>query len=151
MTFRYLAVLTVAALLLGLAGQAAAAPAAAWDPFFVGPTTVVSFASLGANPRPYGLAAADFDKDAKLDLVIGRALGTGLLCPGKWRRHFRTLHAVYSWKQAALNVWAVAPADVDADGNMDLVWGATAASSGCSLPVPTGQTCADVGGTAVHP
>jgi FG-GAP-like repeat len=43
-----------------------------YDPFFAGQATVADF---GAGTRPFGNAAADFDKDGKVDLVVGRALG----------------------------------------------------------------------------
>ena len=145
------AFVVVLGLLLGTASPAVVATAAPppWDPFFATPTTAASFASLGTNPRPYGIAAGDFTGDGKVDLVIGRALGQVHFAKGNGDGTFEA-QTQYAWKQAALNVWAVASGDVNGDGKLDVIWGATAASTGCSIsPIPTGQTCASIGGTTV--
>jgi hypothetical protein len=57
---------------------------------------------------------------------------------------------VLAWKQAFFNAWSFASADVNNDGNLDVVWGASAASTGCSVsPIPTGGTCATAGGQTI--
>ena len=57
----------------------------------------------------------------------------------------------YGWKQGAWNVTGLAPGDFNGDGNLDVAWGATAATPGCTVAVATGQTCTGVGGTSVTP
>jgi hypothetical protein len=129
------------ALLLGATGAVAQQ-----DPFFATPSTV---ASLGATTRPFGIAAGDFDGDGKVDLVVGRTTGNIHFVKGNGDGTF-ALPVQFLWKQAFFNAWAFAAADVNGDGKLDVVWGANANSTGCSVsPIPTGQTCASIGGTTV--
>ena len=106
-----------------------------YDPFFTTPTVV---ADLGANFRPFGIAAGDFDGDADLDLVVGRTTGNIVLLRGNGNGTFAAPSA-FAWKQAYYNAWAMAAADVNGDGHLDVIWGANATSTGCSVsPVPVG-------------
>jgi len=106
-----------------------------YDPFFTTPTVV---ADLGANFRPFGIAAGDFDGDADLDLVVGRTTGNIALLRGNGNGTFAAPSA-FAWKQAYYNAWAMAAADVNGDGHLDVIWGANATSTGCSVsPVPVG-------------
>ena len=116
------------ALTTPVAGAAVTPP---WDPFFAGQATVADF---GATTRPFGVAAGDFDDDGNADLVVGRDDGQHRLPEGQRRRHLRSAPIVFAWKQAFFNAWAFAAGDVNGDGNLDVVWGANAASSGTSLP-----------------
>jgi hypothetical protein len=50
-----------------------------WDPFFAAPEVVANF---GAGTRPFGVAAADFDGDGRVDLVIGRTTGNVAFAKG---------------------------------------------------------------------
>jgi hypothetical protein len=133
----------VAAVLL----LAATAPsiAFAYDPVFANQSTVADF---GAATRPFGVAAGDFDEDGNDDLVVGRTTGNVAFIKGNGNGTFLS-PTVYAWKQAFFNGWSFASADLNGDGNLDVVWGANATSSGCSVTVPSGQTCAGVGGTTV--
>ena len=45
----------------------------------------------------------------------------------------------YAWKQAYFNAWAFAAADVNGDGTMDIVWGASAASPSGTPVVNDGE------------
>lgn len=111
--------------------QAAAEPS--WDPFFAKPAVV---ADLGANTRPFGLAAADFDGDGAVDLVVGRTTGNVAFVAGNGDGTFAA-PVVFGWKQAFFNAWAFAAGDVNGDGYADVVWGANASSGGCSVsPIP---------------
>lgn len=120
--------------------------ATAQDPFFATPSPI---ANLGAATRPFGIASDDFDDDGVPDLVVGRTTGNIHFVKGNGDGTFAA-PVQFAWKQAYFNAWAFAASDLDGDGNLDIVWGANAASTGCSVsPIPSGQTCASVGGTTV--
>jgi hypothetical protein len=121
------AALFALALSAPVAGAAVTPP---WDPFFGGQTNVADF---GATTRPFGVAAGDFDADGKSDLVVGRTTGNIAFVKGHGDGTYAA-PSVFAWKQAFFNAWAFAPADVDGDGNLDVVWGANATSSGTSEP-----------------
>lgn len=129
--------------------SAAAVGSAAWNPTFAAPATAASFADLGTNPRPFGIAAGDFTGDGKVDLVMGLALGQIFFARGSGDGAFMP-KVQFAWKQAALNSWALAAGDVNLDGKLDLIWGATAASSGCSRPGVAPASCIAAGGTIVR-
>lgn len=123
---------------------------APYDPFFATPTTVADF---GAGTRPLGIAAGDFDSDNKVDLVEGRIVsGSAVITfqKGNGDGTFQT-PAQFAWRVSSFNAWTFTAADLNGDGKLDLVWGSTqAASSGCTIsPIPTGQTCATIGGTTL--
>ncbi|HZO58050.1 MAG TPA: VCBS repeat-containing protein, partial [Solirubrobacterales bacterium] len=116
------------------------------DPVFASQTTAADF---GATNRPFGVAAGDFDNDSHRDLVVGRTTGNVAFVKGNGDGTFQS-PVVFAWKQAFFNAWSFASADVNGDSNLDVVWGASAASTGCSIsPIPTGQTCASAGGQTV--
>lgn len=122
-------------LVVAVAAAAAlpAAPASAvvtppWDPFFAGPATVADF---GATTRPFGIAAGDYDEDGHVDLVVGRTTGNVHFVKGNGDGTFQA-PVQFAWKQAFFNGWAFAPADVNGDGNLDVVWGANANSPGAA-------------------
>jgi hypothetical protein len=125
----------IAAMALSLLATApAAAATGAYDPYFARPTTAVD---LGAAARPFGVATGDFDGDGKSDLIVGRTTGHVAFVKGNGDGTFAAPEQ-FPWKQAFFNTWAFAPADVNGDGKLDVVWGATAASTGCSVsPVPS--------------
>jgi hypothetical protein len=106
-------------LLLGAAGAMAAQ-----DPFFATPSTVANF---GATTRPFGIAAGDFDGDGNPDLVVGRTTGNIHFVKGNGDGTFAS-PVPFAWKQAFFNAWAFAATDLDGDGDLDIVWGANAAS-----------------------
>ena len=140
-----LAVIALAAA-LALTSPGAAVVPAPWDPFFASPSTVADF---GGATRPFGIAAGDFDGDDKVDLVVGRTTGNVAFVKGNGDGTFAT-PSVFPWKQAFFNAWAFAAADVNGDNKRDVVWGANALSSGCSVsPIPAGQTCASIGGATI--
>lgn len=125
----------------------AAAASQPWEPRFAPPVVA---ANLGAATRPYGVAAGDYTGDGKVDLVIGRTTGYVHFAAGLAEGAFVSPTLQLPWRQAYYNAWAFAPGDVNGDGKMDVVWGATADSTGCSLgPVPDGAACADIGGEPV--
>ena len=107
---------------------------AASDPFFAAPTTI---ADLGSNTRPFGVAAGDFDGDGRVDLVVGRTTGHVAFVRGYGDGTFAA-PSEFAWKLAYFNAWSFVAADVNGDNLLDVVWAATAASSGCSVsPVPS--------------
>jgi hypothetical protein len=120
--------------------------AAAWDPVFAAPVTVTDF---GASTRPFGIAAGDFDGDAMVDLVVGRTTGNVAFLHGNGDGTFAA-PVVFPWKQAFFNAWAFAAADVDGDGRTDVVWGANADSSGCSVSPPPPTGCGTDGSVVVN-
>ncbi len=96
----------------------------AWDPYFAASTPA---ANLGAATRPFGVAAGDFDEDGHVDLVVGRTTGNIHFIKGNGDGTFAA-PAQFAWKQAYYNAWALAPGDVNGDGNLDVIWGASASS-----------------------
>jgi hypothetical protein len=111
---------------------AAAAVTPPWDPYFAVPTIA---ADVGSSARPFGVAAGDFDGDDVDDLMIGRTTGNVAFVKGNGDGSFAA-PVQFGWKQAFFNTWAFASADVNGDDHLDVVWGASAASSGCSIPGP---------------
>ena len=106
----------------------------AYDPFFASQTTVADF---GATTRPLGVAAGDFTNDGAPDMVVGRVTGNVHFVRGNGDSTFQT-PVQFAWKQTTFNAWSFTAADVNADGNLDVVWGANATSTGCSVsPVPS--------------
>lgn len=101
-----------------------------YDPYFAAAATAVD---LGASTRPFGVAAGDYDGDGNADMVVGRSTGNVHFLKGSGDGTFAP-PVQFAWKQAFFNGWAFASADVNGDGNLDVVWGANAASSGCSVP-----------------
>ena len=65
-------------------------------------------------------------------VVIGRTSGNVALARGSGDGTFGAPVA-YTWKQTTFNAWAMAAGDVNGDGNLDVIWGANTASSGCSI------------------
>jgi hypothetical protein len=116
------------------AADAAAPPP--WDPFYANQTAIADF---GATTRPFGVAAGDFDSDEKSDLVVGRVNGQLAFIKGNGDGTYQS-PTVFAWKQAFFNAWSLTAADVDGDGNLDLVWGANATSAGNSASDGTGTT-----------
>lgn len=101
-----------------------------YDPYFAAPSTAADF---GGATRPFGVAAGDYDGDGAPDMVVGRTTGNVHFLKGNGDGTFAA-PTVFGWKQAFFNAWAFAPADVNGDGHLDVVWGASAPSSGCSVP-----------------
>jgi len=125
------------AALIALSPAVNAAAPAPWDPFFANQETVATFA---ATDRPFGVAVGDFDSDEKDDLIVGRVNGSLYFIKGNGDGTYQAPVA-FAWKQAFFNAWALTAADVDGDGNLDLVWGASATtSSGTSEPGGAGTT-----------
>jgi hypothetical protein len=107
---------------------AAVGAMAAQDPFFATPSTV---ADLGTATRPFGIATGDFDGDGIPDLVVGRTTGNIHFAKGNGDGTFAS-PLQSAWKQAFFNAWAFAATDLDGDGNLDVVWGANATSTGAT-------------------
>ncbi|HEX2196339.1 MAG TPA: VCBS repeat-containing protein, partial [Actinomycetota bacterium] len=131
---RFVATLAaVAAAVTGLLPVSAHA-AAAYDPFFAQQQTVADF---GATTRPWGVAAGDFDESSPaVDLVVGRTTGNVHFVKGNGDGTFAA-PTQYAWKQAFNNAWSFATGDLNGDGNLDVVWGASATTStGCSVSPP---------------
>ncbi|MGH2754714.1 MAG: FG-GAP-like repeat-containing protein [Actinomycetota bacterium] len=119
-----------------------AAAADPYDPFFATQTTAADF---GATTRPFGVAAGNYDEDTHSDLVVGRTTGNVAFVKGNGDGTFQAPSAFTTWKLAFFNGWAFAPADINGDGDLDVVWGANATSTGCSVsPVPAGGCPATV-------
>jgi FG-GAP-like repeat len=132
---------------------APAQAAAAYDPFFAQPSTIANVSTLAptgttAN-RNFGVAVGDYNEDGNQDVVTGRVDGRIAYIPGTAGGSFGAA-TLFAWKQTTFNAAAFAPADVNNDGNLDVVWGANAATTGCSVsPIPVGGTCATAGGVTV--
>ena len=133
----------LAAFLACMVATTAQAPAA--DPVFASQSTITDF---GAAGRAFGVASGDFDEDGNDDLVVGQTLGNVHWIKGNGDGTFAGRTA-FSWKQTTFNAWAFTSADVNGDNNLDVVWGAATTQSGCSVPIPSGSTCAAQGGTTV--
>lgn len=130
MTLRRLHALFVIVLILGTAAPARAAtpPSAPWNPYFATPAVIYDYAAVGANQRPFGIAAGDFDGDAKVDLVVGRVSGQLRYHKGNGDGTFVAPTGDMPWRQAFFNAWAFAAGDVNGDSKLDIVWGANANS-----------------------
>jgi VCBS repeat protein len=140
----------VAVLLLVPAASGVTAP---YDPFFAPAATIADVASISpvssASNRVFGIAAGDYDEDGRPDVIAGRTDGRVHFVKGNGDGTF-AVPSQYAWKQTTFNAWAFGSGDLNDDGNLDLVWGANALTSGCTVsPIPAGQTCASIGGTTV--
>jgi hypothetical protein len=105
-----------------LAGSAVAA-----DPEFELPTLVTDFSDFGTVRRAFGIAVGDFDEDGNTDVVASIVNGNVAFVKGNGDGTFQP-KVVYPWKQTFFNGWADAAADINNDGHLDVVWGATASS-----------------------
>ncbi len=108
---------------------------AAADPFFATPLQVADFTPSGTNTRPFGIAAGDFDGDGIIDLVVGRVSGNVSFLKGHGDGTFDA-PVTFAWKQTTFNAWAFAALDVNNDGWLDVVWGANATTTGCTVSPP---------------
>lgn len=126
MRHKTLSLLVVLGMLLGAIapGITLAVDPPIWDPYFAAATISVD---VGANTRPFGVAVGDYDGDGDVDLVIGRTTGNVHFASGNGDGTFAAA-TQFPWKQAYYNAWAFAPADINGDGNLDLVWSANANS-----------------------
>jgi hypothetical protein len=134
-------VVAVTALVAVLLPATAAHAAVPYDPFFAQQVAVADPALLAptgsTSNRTFGLAAGDYTEDGVADLVSGRTDGRIAFAKGAGNGLFDPA-TLYPWKQTTFNAWALAPGDLNGDGNLDVVWGANTATSGCSVsPTPS--------------
>ncbi|MDQ5858032.1 MAG: FG-GAP-like repeat-containing protein [Acidobacteriota bacterium] len=102
-----------------------------WDPFFAAPATAADVSPIvpsTTSNRAFGIAAGDFDGDARGDVVVGRTDGRVFFLKGGGDGTFAP-PSLYAWKLETFNAWAFAAADVNGDGHLDVVWGANAAGA----------------------
>jgi hypothetical protein len=99
----------------------------AGDPEFAAPTTVTDFSDFGSNRRAFGVAVGDFDEDGNHDVVASIVNGNVAFVRGNGDGTFQP-KVVFPWKQTFFNGWAEFAADINDDGFLDVVWGATASS-----------------------
>ena len=105
-----------------LAGGAWAA-----TPEFEPPTIVTDFSDFGSDRRAFGVAVGDFDEDGMQDVVASIVNGNVAFVKGNGDGTFQP-KVVFEWKQTFFNGWADVAADINDDGHLDVVWGATANS-----------------------
>lgn len=106
-----------------------------WDPFFASPSVVADLSVVPptgtTSNRSFGVAAGDFDGGAP-DLVVGRVDGRSHFLRGNGDGTFAA-PVQLPFKQTTFNAWSMAAGDINGDELLDIVWGANAASSGCTV------------------